>query len=237
MKMVRSEDWLYRSGWVLVRSFARLVWRLEVQGEANVPLEGGVIIASNHLSLLDPPLIGCACPRELRFLAKAELFRHGLFAKLIRRLGAFPVERGTADVGAIKTALQFLNDGRAVIIFIEGTRGTGEHLLPPTPGVTLLARQSGAPVVPTAIVGTDRAWRKGAKLPRCAQVKVAFGEPVRYQEVFGARTDRAARDAFSELIMERIEALTQQLGHPILRLPQKAGSAASPTDPAPPRTV
>jgi 1-acyl-sn-glycerol-3-phosphate acyltransferase len=237
MMGVRSDDWLYRTGWVLMRGFARLVWRLEVQGASNVPLEGGVIIAPNHLSLLDPPLIGCACPRELRFIAKAELFRYGLFTRLIRRLGAFPVERGTADVGAIKTALQFLKDGRAVIIFIEGTRGTGESLLPPTPGVTLLARQSGAPVVPTAIVGSERAWPKGAKLPRRAQVKVAFGEPVRYQELFGGRADREARDAFSELIMERIEALTHQLGHPIPRLPQRAGLPASPTDPAPPRTV
>jgi 1-acyl-sn-glycerol-3-phosphate acyltransferase len=237
MMGVRSDDWLYRTGWVLVRGFARLVWRLEVQGASNVPLEGGVIIAPNHLSVLDPPLIGCACPRELRYLAKAELFRNRLFARFICRLGAFPVERGTADVGAIKTALQFLKDGRAVIIFIEGTRGTGEHLLPPTPGVTLLARQSGAPVVPTAIVGSEQAWPKGSKLPRRAQVKVAFGEPVRYQEVFGGRTDRAARDAFSELIMERIEALTHQLGHPIPRLHKEAALPASPTDPAPPRTV
>jgi 1-acyl-sn-glycerol-3-phosphate acyltransferase len=237
MMGVRSDDWLYRTGWVLVRGFARLVWRLEVQGASNVPLEGGVIIAPNHLSVLDPPLIGCACPRELRYLAKAELFRNRLFARFICRLGAFPVERGTADVGAIKTALQFLKDGRAVIIFIEGTRGTGEHLLPPTPGVTLLARQSGAPVVPTAIVGSEQAWPKGSKLPRRAQVKVAFGEPVRYQEVFGERTDRAARDAFSELIMERIEALTHQLGHPIPRLHKEAALPASPTDPAPPRTV
>jgi 1-acyl-sn-glycerol-3-phosphate acyltransferase len=234
---VRSDDWLYRTGWLLVRGFARLVWRLEVHGASNVPLEGAAIIAPNHLSLLDPPLIGCACPRELRFIAKAELFRYGLFSKLIRRLGAFPVERGTADVGAIKTALRFLNDGRAVIIFIEGTRGTGEYLLPPTPGVTLLARQSGAPVVPTAIVGSEQAWGKGAKLPRRAQVKVAFGEPVRYDEVFGSRADREARDAFSALIMERIEALTRQLGRPIPRLRQGAGSAASPTDPVPPRTV
>jgi 1-acyl-sn-glycerol-3-phosphate acyltransferase len=234
---VRSDDWLYRTGWLLVRGFARLVWRLEVHGASNVPLEGAAIIAPNHLSLLDPPLIGCACPRELRFIAKAELFRYGLFSKLIRRLGAFPVERGTADVGAIKTALRFLNNGRAVIIFIEGTRGTGEYLLPPTPGVTLLARQSGAPVVPTAIVGSEQAWRKGAKLPRRAQVKVAFGEPVRYQELFGARADREARDAFSALIMERIEALTRQLGRPIPRLRQGAESPASPTDPAPPRTV
>lgn len=237
MMGVRSDDWLYRTGWVLVQGFARLVWRLEVQGASNVPLEGGVIIAPNHLSLLDPPLIGCACPRELRYLAKAELFRNRLFARFIRRLGAFPVERGTADVGAIKTALQFLKDGRAVIIFIEGTRGTGECLLPPTPGVTLLARQSGAPVVPTAIVGSEQAWPKGSKLPHRAQVKVAFGTPVRYQELFGARTDREARDAFSELIMERIEALTRQLGRPIPRLPQGAGLPASPTDPAPPRTV
>ena len=237
MMGVRSDDWLYRTGWVLVRGFARLVWRLEVQGASNVPLEGGVIIAPNHLSVLDPPLMGCACPRELRYLAKAELFRNRLFARFICRLGAFPVERGTADVGAIKTALQFLKDGRAVIIFIEGTRGTGEHLLPPTPGVTLLARQSGAPVVPTAIVGSEQAWPKGSKLPRRAQVKVAFGEPVRYQEVFGGRTDRAARDAFSELIMERIEALTHQLGHPIPRLHKEAALPASPTDPAPPRTV
>jgi 1-acyl-sn-glycerol-3-phosphate acyltransferase len=237
MMGVRSDDWLYRTGWVLVRGFARLVWRLEVQGASNVPLEGGVIIAPNHLSVLDPPLIGCACPRELRYLAKAELFRNRLFARFICRLGAFPVERGTADVGAIKTALQFLKDGRAVIIFIEGTRGTGEHLLPPTPGVTLLARQSGAPIVPTAIVGSEQAWPKGSKLPRRAQVKVAFGKPVRYQEVFGGRTDRAARDAFSELIMERIEALTHQLGHPIPRLHKEAALPASPTDPAPPRTV
>ncbi|BCW94629.1 MAG: lysophospholipid acyltransferase family protein [Fimbriimonadales bacterium] len=234
--MVRSDDWLYRVGWALVRGFARLVWRLEVHGASNVPLEGATIIAPNHLSLLDPPLIGCACPRELRFIAKAELFRYGLFSKLIRRLGAFPVERGAADVGAIKTALKFLNEGRAVIIFIEGTRGMGDHLLPPTPGVTLLARQSGAPVVPTAIVGSEQAWQKGAKLPRRARIKVAFGEPVRYSEVFGTRTDREARDAFSALVMERIEALTHQLGRPIPRLPQEAVSAASPTDPAPPHT-
>ncbi|MFN7161508.1 MAG: lysophospholipid acyltransferase family protein [Fimbriimonadales bacterium] len=235
--MVRSDDWLYRTGWVLVRGVARLLWRLEVVGAERVPLEGGLIIAPNHLSLLDPPLIGCACPRELRFIAKAELFHRGLFTRLIRRLGAFPVERGTADVGAIKTALNFLSEGRAVLIFIEGTRGDGTHLLPPTPGVTLLARQSGAAVTPTAIVGTEKAWPKGAKLPRRAQIKVAFGEPITYRAVCGDRHDRAARDAFSERIMEQIEALTYALGHPIPRSQKVAVSAETPSDPAPPRTV
>ncbi|MCS7208112.1 MAG: 1-acyl-sn-glycerol-3-phosphate acyltransferase [Fimbriimonadales bacterium] len=234
--MVRSDDRLYRAGWVLVRGFARLVWRLEVAGAERVPLQGGLIVAPNHLSLLDPPIIGCACPRELRYLAKAELFHYGLFTRLIRRLGAFPVERGTADVRAIKTALQQLQEGRAVLIFIEGTRGDGKQLLPPTPGVTLLARQSGAPVVPTAIVGSERAWPKGAKLPRRAHIQVAFGMPLTYREVFGERTDRAARDAFSELVMARIEALTYELGRPIPRA-QGAQSAEIPFDPAPRRTV
>lgn len=213
--MVRSDDWLYRTGWVLVRGVARLIWRLEVVGAERVPLDGAAIIAPNHLSVLDPPLIGCACPRELRYIAKAELFRNRAIGWFLRRLGGFPVERGAADVGAIKTALNFLKAGRAVIIFIEGTRGDGTRLLPPTPGVTLLARQSGAAVVPTAIVGTDKAWPRGAKLPRRAQIKVAFGQPLTYREVFDERTDRAARDAFSELVMERIEALTYELGCPI----------------------
>lgn len=235
--MVRSNDWLYRTGWVLVRGFARLVWHLEVVGAARVPLEGGLIVASNHLSVLDPPLIGCACPRELRYMAKAELFEHRLFARFIRRLGAFPVERGTADVGAIKTALRLLGEGHAVLIFIEGTRGTGEYLLPPTPGATLLARQSGAPVVPTAIVGTEKAWRKGTKLPRRAHIKVAFGEPLDYQKLFGTRTDRTARDAFTELIMERIEALTYEVGQPIPRMPRAAAPVGSLSDPAPPHTT
>ncbi len=217
--MVRSDDWLYRWGWVLVRSLARLYFRIEVVGAERVPLESPLVVASNHLSVLDPPLIGCVCPRELRYLAKAELFRYGLFTKLIRRLGAFPVERGTADVGAIKTALELLKGGHAVLIFIEGTRGDGRYLLPPNAGATLLARQSGAPVLPTAIIGTERAWRKGARFPRPAKVKVAFGEPIAYHSLFGGRTDRQARDAFTDYVMERIYELTCELGNPIPRMP------------------
>ncbi len=222
--MVRSEDWLYRAGWVFVRGLARLLFRLEVFGEGNVPLEGALVVASNHLSLLDPPLIGCACPRELRYVAKAELFRIPVLSALFRRLGGFPVERGTADVGAIRTALHHLREGRAVLIFIEGTRGSGDCLLPPTPGATLLARQSGAPVLPTAIIGTHRAMPKGAKLPRLAKVKVAFGKPVSYAELFGERTDRAARDAFTEYLMEQIATLLSEMGHPLPRrhAPQEA---------------
>ncbi|MCS7065538.1 MAG: 1-acyl-sn-glycerol-3-phosphate acyltransferase [Fimbriimonadales bacterium] len=224
--MVCSDDWLYRAGWVLVRGLARLLFRLEVYGEQHVPLEGALVVASNHLSALDPPLIGCACPRELRYVAKAELFRIPVFRALIRRLGGFPVERGVADVGAIRTALRYLQEGRAVLIFIEGTRGTGDHLLPPTPGATLLARQSGAPVLPTAIIGTERAMPRGAKWPRLAKVKVAFGKPIAYSELFGERTDREARDAFTDYLMEQIAALLRAMGHPIPRLHARSKARA-----------
>jgi 1-acyl-sn-glycerol-3-phosphate acyltransferase len=222
--MVRSDDWLYRAGWVLVRGLARLLFRLEVYGESNVPLTGALVMTSNHLSMLDPPLIGCACPRELRYMAKAELFRYPVLGAFFRRLGGFPVERGTADVGAIRTALHHLREERAVLLFIEGRRGTGECLLPPTPGATLLARQSGAPVLPAAIIGTERAMPRGAKLPRLVQVKVAFGEPITYTQLFGSRTDREARDAFTDYLMEQIATLLREMGHPLPRQEQTVRS-------------
>ncbi len=215
--MVRSDDWLYRAGWVLVRGLARLLFRLEVYGAERVPLTGALVVASNHLSMLDPPLIGCACPRELRYVAKAELFRIPVLSALFRRLGGFPVERGTADIGAIRTALNHLHEGRAVLIFIEGTRGTGECLLPPTHGATLLARQSGAPVLPTAIIGTERAMPRGARMFRPAKVKVAFGAPVSYARMFGTRTDREARNAFTDHLIEQIAGLLREMGHPLPR--------------------
>src|SRR5690554_2375593 len=123
---IHTDDWLYRAGWFLFRWLAQRLFQMEVYGAERVPLHGGLIVTANHLSYLDPPLIGCACPRELRYLAKAELFRWASFARLIRRVGATPVERGTADVGAIKTVLRLLHEHKAVLIFIEGTRGDGK---------------------------------------------------------------------------------------------------------------
>ncbi len=214
---LHTHDWVYRAGWFLFRWLAQRLFQMEVYGAERVPMQGGLIVTANHLSYLDPPLIGCACPRELCYLAKAELFRWAPFARLIRRVGATPVERGTADVGAIKTVLRLLHEQKAVLIFIEGTRGDGKALLPPTSGVTLLARQADVPVLPTAIIGTDRAWGRGERLPRPAKVIVAFGEPVCYHTLFGERTDRQARDAFSDYVMEQIAGLWRALGYPIPR--------------------
>lgn len=212
---IQTRNWVYRAGWYLLRWLGQRVFQLEAYGTEQVPLTGRLIVTANHLSYLDPPIIGCMCPRELRYLAKAELFQWAPFARLIRRVGATPVERGTADVSAIKTVLRLLDEAQAVLIFIEGTRGDGRALLPPTAGVTLLARQSDAPVLPTAIIGTDKAWGRGMALPRPAKVIVAFGEPVCYRTLYGDRTDRTARNAFSDYIMEQIAGLWRMLGYPI----------------------
>lgn len=214
---IHTEDWVYRAGWKLFRWLGQRLFQLEAHGVEHVPLTGRLIITANHLSYLDPPLIGCVCPRELRYLAKAELLRWAPFARLLRRVGATPVERGTGDVSAIKTVLRLLHKEQGVLIFIEGTRGDGRALLPPTSGVSLLARQADAPVLPTAIIGTDRAWGRGQRYPRPAKVIVAFGELICYRTLFGDRTDRTARDAFSDYVMEQIAGLWRALGFPIPR--------------------
>ena len=206
---LHTENWVYRAGWILFRWLGQRLFQLEAHGVEHVPLTGRLIITANHLSYLDPLLIGCACPRELRYLAKAELLRWAPFARLLRRV--------PADVSAIKTVLRLLQEEHGVLIFIEGTRGDGRALLPPTSGVTLLARQADAPVLPTAIIGTDRAWGRGQMYPRPAKAIVAFGEPVCYRTLFGDRTDRTTRDAFSDYVMEQIAGLWRALGYPIPR--------------------
>lgn len=215
--MLKSNDWFYTLAWSLVRGFGKLYFRMEIRGTEHVPLEGPVIIAPNHSSFLDPPLVGSACPRQLHYMAKAELFRFKPLAALLRRVGAFPVHRGTADTGAIRGSLEQLQQGKGVLLFIEGTRNPGDHLLPPTPGVSLLARHSGAPVVPVAIVGTERAMPKNASLPKPCKVKVAFGAPFTFEQICGDLPPRVARDTFSDHVMTQIELLAEQQGVPLKR--------------------
>jgi 1-acyl-sn-glycerol-3-phosphate acyltransferase len=210
--MRRDANRLYWFARGAVRVFARLYFRMEIHGSENVPMTGPLIIAPNHSSFIDPPLVGCACPRALRFMAKAELFRNPLIGSFLRKLQAFPVHRGTADIAAVRISLERLKEGDAMILFIEGTRNPGDYLLPPTPGVALLARQSGAPVVPVGITNTHRAMSKKAWFPKPVKVKVAFGKPFTFQEVCPDVNDRHARDAFSHYVMQQIQSLLKEHG-------------------------
>lgn len=158
----------------------RLWFRLTGVGVEHVPREGPLLVAANHLSVLDPPLVGAVLPRELDFMAKAELFRVPGLAGLIRRLNAHPVDRSGSDAAALRLALRLLAAGRALLIFPEGTRGVEGRLGPARAGAGMLAAMSEVPVVPTCIRGTGRALPRGAIVPRPVRVTVTFGAPLRF---------------------------------------------------------
>jgi 1-acyl-sn-glycerol-3-phosphate acyltransferase len=164
----------------LVMVFARAWFRLSVAGAELVPRDGALLLASNHSSLLDPPLIGCMLSRQLDYMAKAELFRIPGLGWLIRRLNAHPVDRSGSDSAALRLALRLLGDGRAVVVFPEGTRGAEGRLGPAHAGAGMLAALSGAPVLPVYIQGTGRALPRGAVVPRPVRVTVRYGAPLRF---------------------------------------------------------
>lgn len=149
----------------------KIVYRTEVHGQENIPKEGGVIIAANHISLWDPPFLGAFCPRRVSFMAKKELFENPVFASIITKLGAFPVNRGAADRAAIKTALNILEEGKCLGLFPEGTRSKSGKLGEPEAGVGLIAYKANVPIVPAAITGTNE---KGL-FPKFT---IRFGKPI-----------------------------------------------------------
>src|SRR4051794_14587650 len=151
--------WLVRG---VLQPFFHLYLRMRRIGREHIPAEGPVIIAANHRSFLDPFVIGCMTRRPIHYVAKKELFGNRLSAWLLSSLGAFPIDRGAADVGAIETARAILERGEIVLIFPEGTRTRPGPLGAPKRGIGRLALQTGAPIVPVAVMGTERVrngWR------------------------------------------------------------------------------
>jgi len=196
---------LYTVMKIPVMALAHTMFRLESSGRENVPATGPVLLVSNHSSVLDPALIGSALARQLTFLAKAELFDLPLFGGLIRRVNARPIRREGADPSALRTAMRALEDGGALLIFPEGTRGDEGIIRSAKTGAGMLAVLSGAPVVPIYIQGSGRAWPRGRKLPRPAKVTVTFGAALRFEAQRGADRKRQYEIASREMM----EAITR----------------------------
>ena len=167
-----------------IRAFAQpammIYFRLARNGHRHVP-SGGVILASNHRSFLDPFVLGCCVPRPIYFVAKQELFKNPLAGWILNCLGAFPLRRGASDEESVKTSLMLLERGRVVVIFPEGTRVTRGSLKPPHRGVGRLALESGAPVVPVAVSGSEYA-RRGWRI-RPVKVHLRLGAPLTFPRV------------------------------------------------------
>ncbi len=137
----------------LVRGFLRIVFSCRVEGSDNMPAEGGVIVALNHRSYWDVVFAGSFVRRPLRYMAKAGLFKNPIFGRLITALGAFPVQRGKGDIGAIKSALGILKSGNVLLIFPEGKRVLDGSREKAKPGVAMIASMAKVPVVPICISG------------------------------------------------------------------------------------
>lgn len=173
----------------------------------RLPVEGGMVLAPNHVSHLDPPALALALPRQRRLLAlaKEELWSNKPFGRLIEWIGAFPIRRGEGDSAAIKLAIELVAEGHPLLVFPEGTRGDGDALLPLQPGPAMIARRTGRPVVPVGIAGTESILPAGGGLRRSGRpVVVAFGEPLDWSEYEGL--GKGAREAFQAELARRIGA-------------------------------
>jgi len=170
--------WLVRA---ILQPAMQVYFRVSRTGREHVPAEGPVILAANHRSFLDPFVVGICARRPVYFVAKRELFDRRFVGWLLNALGAFPIRRGESDGESMETALEILARGDVVVIFPEGTRIRSGALAKPKRGVGRLALESGAPVVPVAIQGSDRARR--GWLIRPAKVKVRMGRPLTFPQV------------------------------------------------------
>ena len=160
----------------IVSPLFRLWFRMHVSGAEHIPASGAAIVAPNHKSFWDSFFIGVCTRRHVRFMAKTELIQ-APYGRLLVRLGAFPVRRGTSDVDALETARVILEQGGLLALFPEGTRiRDPEELGHPKRGAGRLALETGAPLVPTAITGTENLFL--GPLPKPRRVQVAFGEPI-----------------------------------------------------------
>ncbi|HEY5256770.1 MAG TPA: lysophospholipid acyltransferase family protein [Candidatus Baltobacteraceae bacterium] len=186
----------------LIYIVSRLLWRVRAYGRENVPLHGPLIIASNHRSNLDPPILGAYCPRRISYMAKSELFAIPVLGAMITSFGAYPVDRHGSATAAIKRSVAVLRAGGCIGIFPEGGRnldGTREA----REGVALLASLAGVPVVPAALVGTARSRQ-------FAQMKVAYGKPMRLPA--GRKATREDLAKFTDEVMGAIAALAENIG-------------------------
>ncbi|MEI7024572.1 lysophospholipid acyltransferase family protein [Paenibacillus sp. y28] len=176
----------------------KLLFRFEAVNAHYVPAEGPVVLCSNHRSNFDPPMVGCLLKRQIRFMAKEELFRVPVVGWLITKWGAYPVKRGGVSKESIRLSMQLLKEGNILGIFPEGSRsnsgGMGKK------GASSLAIKTGATVIPAAIVGDYKFFRK---------MKVIYGPPVDLSE-FAEISGPEALEQATEKIMKQIRALAKQ---------------------------
>ena len=174
---------IYFLGWSFFRIFYRIYNRWEVFNPENVPATGPAILASNHASFLDPPLIGAAARREINYLARESLFRFPVIGSILKAVNAVPVDREGGGAAGLRAIFDRLLKGGAIILFPEGTRSPDGSLRAAKSGIGLTVIKSEAPVVPVRVFGTFDAFSRHHSFPRPKKVAVKFGKPLDFAQL------------------------------------------------------
>lgn len=175
---IRAGEMIYDICYFLAKAICKLLFRLRVEGVENVPRFGPAILASNHVSYLDPIFVGVSLPRKMHYMAKEEIFRNPIAAWFIHKLQGFPISRQRAGSSSIKRAVELMREGKVLLLFPEGTRGDGKTLQRPKPGMAVIAELSRAPLIPVYLDGPGQVLPRGSRWLRFHPVKVTFGTPV-----------------------------------------------------------
>lgn len=186
---------LYPLGKAVVSTLLYPLYRVKVIGKENFPQEGGVLLCTNHIDNLDPPVVGMTCPRPVHFMAKEELFEAPVLKGLLPKINAFPVKRGMSDRQALRNALSLLKSGKVVGLFPEGTRSTDGVLQKGLAGAGFFALRGEAVVMPCAIIGPYKPFRR---------LKVIYGKPI---DMTTYREKRISAEEVTAVIMEEIQKL------------------------------
>ena len=196
----------YLAGWIMFRFVFSTYFRWRVCNPERVPRRGPVIIASNHASFLDPPLIGAGLPRAIHFLARDTLFRWPVLAAILRSWNVVPVDRDGGGATGLRQILDRLLDNGAIVLFPEGTRTLTGYLRPARSGVGLVVIKSEAPVVPVRVFGTFEAMGRHLRFPRPNRVTVKYGKPLWFAEL-RARAKTCSKPEAKEIYQQVAEEI------------------------------
>jgi len=191
------------------RLFFFSFYRLKVYGIENLP-KGRAIIAPNHVSFYDPPVIAASCSDEAYFLAKASLFDHFFFGPIISRLNSYPVTGTAQDLASIKLICQLLGEDKKIVIFPEGIRSDDGELAPIKSGVGMLSTRCNAPIIPVYIDGAFEVWNKSRKYPKpFGKISCIFGKPI-YPQDFEGFSKKETQEKIAEATEQSINSLKRE---------------------------
>ena len=203
----KNKNYFYHSARCIIRPMLDVLSHLESHGNRHIPKQGDVVLPSNHVSFLDPIIIGASTVRELHFLGTDAYFHIPCLGWFLTNVNSFPIKRGTPDRRALKEALSRLKTGKALLVFPEGTRSPDGTLGKTKNGVSFMIHHSNVPTIPVFLNGAERFLPRGSKFIRPTQLSVTFGAPLDFTTLRGIHTKREMYRRMNEQIHQAILAL------------------------------